>query len=409
MANNMRKRLAYVWFMKLKRKRDIVQNTWPECAYSSRIPRDKIHKRRLLFVEAILAYLHRPRIRDLWMHPRSLIWFDMVDETFCDELWYANFRVRKQTFSLILEKVERDICRISTPMRIAVSARRRLALTLYFLASTAEYRTIGNLFGVSRSFTCQCVKEVCCAIIKQFPKAITFPKGDELHQVLQGYEERWGFPMCAGAIDGTHIPILAPTDNHVEYVNRKGFHSVLMQAVTDCNYLFRDVVIGWPGRVHDARVFSNSTIFRRGNEQQLFPRDLVKEICGVDIPPFLVGDPAYPLLPWLLKGYPRNEASENQRKFNYQLSRARMTVENTFGRWKGRFPRFHKRVDMEVPSLIEVVHASCVLHNICEIRKDDFLPNWEEPNVFEEQIVAFDEIDAPDVERIRSALTEHFS
>ena len=100
--------------------------------------------------------------------------------------------------------------------------------------------------------------------------------------------------MCAGAIDGTHIPILAPTDNHVEYVNRKGFHSVLMQAVTDCNYLYRDVVIGWPGSVHDARVFSNSTIFRRGNEQQLSPRDLVKEICGVDIPPFLVGDPAYP-------------------------------------------------------------------------------------------------------------------
>jgi hypothetical protein len=208
----------------------------------------------------------------------------MVDETFCDELWYANFRVRKQTFSLILEKVERDICRISTPMRKAVSARRRLALTLYFLASTAEYRTIGNLFGVSRSFTCQCVKEVRCAIIKQFPKAITFPKGDEVHQVLQGYEERWGFPMCAGAIDGTHIPILAPTDNNVKYVNRKGFHSVLMHAVTDCNYLYRDVVIARPGSVHDARVFSNSTIFRRGNEQQLFPRDLVKEICGVDMP-----------------------------------------------------------------------------------------------------------------------------
>jgi hypothetical protein len=165
---------------------------------------------------------------------------------------------------------------------------------------------------------------VCCEIIKQFPKAITFPKGDELHQVLQGYEERWGSPMCASAIDGTHIPILAPTDNHVEYVNRKGFHSVLMQAVTDCNYLYRDVVIGWPGSVHNARVFSNSTIFRRGNEQQLFPRDIVKEICGVDIPPFLVADPAYPLLPWLLQ----NEASENQRKFNYQLSRARMTVDS---------------------------------------------------------------------------------
>jgi hypothetical protein len=333
----------------------------------------------------------------------------MVDESFGDDLWYANFRVNRETFEYILEKVQRDIRHNSTQMRDAVSAKRRLALTLYYLASTAEYRTIGNLFGVSRSFTCHCVKDVCRAIIKQFPKSIIFPKGDELLHVLQGYEERWEFPMCAGAIDGTHIPILAPSESHVEYVNRKGFHSILMQAVVDCNYLYRDVVIGWPGSVHDARVLSNSAIFRAGNERQLFPHDRVKEICGKDIPPFLVGDPAYPLLPWLIKGYPRNNASENQRKFNYKLSRARMTVENTFGRWKGRFPRFRKQVDMEVASLIDVVHASCIFHNICELKKNEFLPNWEEPQVFEEPIVEFDEIDEPDAESIRSALTEHFS
>ena len=46
--------------------------------------------------------------------------------------------------------------------------------------------------------------------------------------------------MCR-AEDGTHIPILAPNKNHTDYVNRKGFHSVLMQAVVDCNYIFRDV------------------------------------------------------------------------------------------------------------------------------------------------------------------------
>ena len=70
-------------------------------------------------------------------------------------------------------------------------------------------------------FVCQCIKEVSCTTIKCFPRAITFPKGDDLLKVLQGYEESWGFPMCAGAIDGTHIPILAPADSHVEYVNRK--------------------------------------------------------------------------------------------------------------------------------------------------------------------------------------------
>jgi hypothetical protein len=64
-----------------------------------------------------------------------------------------------------------------------------------------------------------------------------------------------------GAEDGTHIPILAPNKNHTDDINRKGFHSVLMQAVIYCNYIFRDVVIGWPGSIHDARVFSNSCHF----------------------------------------------------------------------------------------------------------------------------------------------------
>ena len=54
-----------------------------------------------------------------------------------------------------------------------------------------------------------------------------------------------------------------------------------------------------------------------------------------------------------------------------------MTVENTFGRWKGRFRRFLKRVDMDVDVLTYVV-ASCIIHNICELRKDDFLEEWLE-------------------------------
>ena len=66
--------------------------------------------------------------------------------------------------------------------------------------------------------------------------------------------------MCAGAIDGTHIPIIASSECHAEYVNRKGYHSIIMQTVVDCKYLYRDVVIGWPGSVHDARVSSNSSI-----------------------------------------------------------------------------------------------------------------------------------------------------
>ena len=70
--------------------------------------------------------------------------------------------------------------------------------------------------------------------------------------------------MCAGAIDGTHIPISTPQQNHASYNNRKWYHSIVMQALADSNCLFHDIFVGWPGSVHDARVFSNSQLYALG-------------------------------------------------------------------------------------------------------------------------------------------------
>ena len=87
----------------------------------------------------------------------------------------------------------------------AVPAKRRLAITLYFLASTAEYKTIANLFGVSAAFVCIRVKEVSQDVRKRLPTVVSFPEGENLLQIIRRYEEKWGFPMCAGTVDGTHI------------------------------------------------------------------------------------------------------------------------------------------------------------------------------------------------------------
>jgi hypothetical protein len=67
---------------------------------------------------------------------------------------------------------------------------------------------------------------------------VFLPKAEELDAIVKVYKERWGFPMCCEAIDRTHIPIIAPTENHADYVNRKGYQSIVMQAVVDSNYLF---------------------------------------------------------------------------------------------------------------------------------------------------------------------------
>ena len=78
-----------------------------------------------------------------------------------------------------------------TVMRSAITAKQRLAITLYFLASTAEYRTIANLFGVSRSFLCLCVRDVSKAITSKLSHVVSFPHGDELVQIINDYEQRY--------------------------------------------------------------------------------------------------------------------------------------------------------------------------------------------------------------------------
>lgn len=412
-----RKHILLWYFLKKK----IHSSTSTRCLYHQQHDYNQLYRfvrnveqRKKKFIQALLSCVNIPRYKDLWMHERSMVWFDMVEESFTDEQWYENFRVRKETFVFILNEILLDITYRDTTMRKAISPKRRLALTFYYLASTAEYRTISNLFGVSVSFVCICVKDVCEAITRHFSHVIRFPKGLEILQVIQEYDNKWGFPMCAGCVDGTHIPILAPKENHKDYVNRKGFHSIQMQAVVDSRYLFRDVVVGWPGSVHDARVLSNSTLYKKGVDNTLFDGVKSRAIQGQDIPPLILGDPAYPFLPWLMKRYPENnDTPREQRVFNYRLSRARMTVENTFGRFKGRFKRFSKRVDMEVPSLVNVVLSSCILHNVCEAQKNEFLPHWVDQEFNQQLHVPQGRdidvgVDIADAEDIREALAAYF-
>ena len=151
-----------------------------------------------------------------------------------------------------------------------------------------------------------------------------------------------------------------------------------MQGVVNHLGHFTDVYIGWPGRVHDARVFANSTLYQKGQDGTLFP-DWKEPIAGTEVPLVLLGDPAYPLLPWLMKAFPDNgHLSRQQRNFNYRLSRARVTVEHAYGRLKGRWRCLLKRLDVNVCDVPELVAACCVLHNVCEIHGEHFDEDWME-------------------------------
>lgn len=134
-------------------------------------------------------------------------------------------------------------------------------------------------------------------------------------------------------------------------------------------------------------------------------------VGGKNIAPVILGDPAYPLLPWFLKPYPENPNTiRRQRRFNYRLSRARVTVENVFGRWKGRFRRFLKRVDMDLSNLVAVIAASCTLHNICEMNNEEVLSHWlEETNQATVTYPQPDPLDNSNVREDSVSIRDHFA
>ena len=223
---------------------------------------------------------------------------------------------------------------------------------------------------------CVVNKEVCSFIVSLLlPQFVKIPTGTALTEDVNGFKNQLGFPQCVGAVDGCRVPIISPQMFPADYYNRKGWHSMLLQGTVDFKGRFIDLYIGWPGRVHDARVFSNSSLYDRGQRKALLPNKPVS-LSGTDVPLVILGDPAYPLLPWLMKAFVNNgRLTSEQNTFNYRLSKARVVVEHAYGRLKGRWRCLLKRLDIDVDDVSEVVAACCVLHNICEVKGDE---DWAE-------------------------------
>ena len=209
---------------------------------------------------------------------------------------------------------------------------------------------------------------MCAFITRELgPRYIALPTTEEeMGQLLKKMEDKFGFPQAFGCIDGTHIPIKQPSDNAHDFFFYKMKCTINVQGVCDSSGMFIDVNARWPGSLHDARVFSLSRINRMLCKEQL-PMINKRLLPGDDkVPVILLGDPAYPLLPYCMKEYSSPRSNEGV-IFNNMLQSARNTTESAYGWLKTRWQVLNKRLDIGLKDVPNMVCACFVLHNICDI------------------------------------------
>ncbi|CAM5142495.1 unnamed protein product [Eretmochelys imbricata] len=291
--------------------------------------------------------------RRFWARETSTEWWDhIVMQVWDDKQWLRTFRMRKATFMGLCEELSPILRHKDTSLRAALM-EKQVAIAVWKLATPGSYRSVTNQFGVGKSTVGIVLMQVCRAINRIL-----------LRRTM----------ILVGAIDGTHIPILAPAHLASEYVNQKGYFSVVLQALVDHRGHFTDINTGWSRKVHDARIFRNTGLFRKLQAGTFFPDQKIT-VGEVKMPIVILGDPIYPIMPWLMKPYTWILDSSKER-FNNRLSQCRMTVECAFGHSKGRWHCLYGKLDLANDSIPAVISACCTLHNICEGKDERFTQAW---------------------------------
>ncbi|KAJ8977827.1 hypothetical protein NQ317_011911 [Molorchus minor] len=122
-------------------------------------------------------------------------------------------------------------------------------------------------------------------------------------------------------------------------------------------------------------IFSVSNIYKRLQTSTFnMPKDEVLPQTDVYAPYVLVGDEAYPLKRYLLKPYPRQNLTDEQRIFNYRLSRARRCVECAFGILVAKWRCLKTELQVNREHVDIIVQCVCLLHNIV-IDKEGYTGN----------------------------------
>ena len=262
----------------------------------------------------------------------------------------------------------------------ALSTKQRLEAFLRYVSDPGFQVGVGEDLGIDQSSVCRSVHYICERLVQIADNWIKFPQTrQEKENASSTWTAKYSFPQAIGAIDCTHIKINRPVRRFHpdEFVNRKGVHSINVQATCDSKECFTSVCASWAGSVHDSRILRCSDI----------PH--IMQSTGGDF--LLLGDSGYPIKPWLMVPF-RNPETPAQQQFNKIFTKERVIIERCFGQLKKRFPMLAGVVRVAIKQVPKFIVACVVLHNISKYLHDNL------PEEINPEPIVNEEIEEPRVE-----------
>ncbi|XP_054923974.1 uncharacterized protein [Dermacentor andersoni] len=289
-------------------------------------------------------------------------YFEKVTTEYLDFEFKMLFRLSRETFNSLCTWFRLSpFYPKSVSGRPQITAEKTCLITLSYLGAQTSMYSVADRFDVSESSVVLCMQRVLNFLQAISAEVICWPTAADMARNKMALLTKSGGKgprNTVGCIDGGHIEILKPDDSTASYINRKKWASIIFQAVCNDQNRFLDVFIGFPGSVHDARVLRESTFFEEAAAK-----------CG-DF--YILGDSAYPLLPWLMTPYKDNGSSFPtwKKKFTKFHSQQRVAIENCFGLLKQCFRRLYLVDAKTIMQCCLIVMGACVLHNMCNSERD---------------------------------------
>ncbi|XP_025160530.1 protein ANTAGONIST OF LIKE HETEROCHROMATIN PROTEIN 1-like [Harpegnathos saltator] len=175
---------------------------------------------------------------------------------FSNEVFRQHFRMTRTTYENLERRLAPALTRIGMKGRPTISVRTQLLSfsVIRLLATPDSFQIVNALTDIASD-------------------VIVWPKRDRLTVTKNRFNEIGVLPDIIGAIDGSHIPIVAPHFQSELCRTRKCQYALTLQAVCDADLVFTNCFMGFPGSVNDCRIFRNSDLWMsvQENRTDFFP------------------------------------------------------------------------------------------------------------------------------------------